>query len=116
MAGYYAVVRKGQDDYLEHIFGFGKKKGSQKKNHTATSPEYLKLYSKFTNAILDYDKYSLDLATKLYDKVGPDAMRKWYSTDRVDAYNNVRRSEKPLSVREYDIQMLESLLRTEANG
>lgn len=33
MAGYYAVVRKGQDDYLEHIFGFGKKKGSQKKNH-----------------------------------------------------------------------------------
>lgn len=33
MGGYYAVVRKGQDDYLEHIFGFGKKKGSQKKNH-----------------------------------------------------------------------------------
>lgn len=33
MAGYYAVVRKGQDDYLEHIFGFGKKKGSSKKNH-----------------------------------------------------------------------------------
>lgn len=33
MGNYYAVVRKGQDDYLEHVFGFGKKKGSQKKNH-----------------------------------------------------------------------------------
>ena len=33
MGEYYAVVREGQDDHLEHLFGFGKKKGSQKKNH-----------------------------------------------------------------------------------
>ena len=33
MSEYYAVVRDGQDDHLEHLFGFGKKKGSQKKNH-----------------------------------------------------------------------------------
>ena len=33
MSEYYAVVREGQDDHLEHLFGFGKKKGSQKKNH-----------------------------------------------------------------------------------
>lgn len=33
MSDYYAVVREGQDDHLEHLFGFGKKKGSQKKNH-----------------------------------------------------------------------------------
>lgn len=33
MGEYYGVVREGQDDHLEHLFGFGKKKGSQKKNH-----------------------------------------------------------------------------------
>lgn len=33
MSEYYAVVRKGQDDYLEHFFGFGSKKGSERKNH-----------------------------------------------------------------------------------
>lgn len=33
MSDYYAVVREGQDDHLEHLFGFGRKKGSQKKNH-----------------------------------------------------------------------------------
>lgn len=32
MTEYYAVVREGQDDHLEHLFGFGKK-GGQKKNH-----------------------------------------------------------------------------------
>lgn len=32
MSEYYAVVREGQDDHLEHLFGFGKK-GGQKKNH-----------------------------------------------------------------------------------
>lgn len=32
MSEYYGVVREGQDDHLEHLFGFGKK-GSQKKNH-----------------------------------------------------------------------------------
>ena len=32
MSEYYAVVREGQDDHLEHLFGFGKK-GSKKKNH-----------------------------------------------------------------------------------
>ena len=32
MSEYYAVVREGQDDHLEHFFGFGKK-GSKKKNH-----------------------------------------------------------------------------------
>lgn len=30
---YYGVVRKWQDDHLEHLFGFGSKKGSEKKNH-----------------------------------------------------------------------------------
>lgn len=33
MSEYYAVVREGQNDHLEHLFGFGSKKGSQKKNH-----------------------------------------------------------------------------------
>lgn len=33
MSEYYAVVREGQDDHLEHLFGFGSRKGSQKKNH-----------------------------------------------------------------------------------
>ena len=33
MSEYYAVVREGEDDHLEHLFGFGSKKGSQKKNH-----------------------------------------------------------------------------------
>lgn len=32
MGEYYAVIRDGQDDHLEHLFGFGKK-GGQKKNH-----------------------------------------------------------------------------------
>lgn len=32
MSEYYAVVREGQDDHLEHLFGFGKK-GSTKKSH-----------------------------------------------------------------------------------
>lgn len=30
---YYGVVRYSNNDYLEHFFGFGKKKGAQKKNH-----------------------------------------------------------------------------------
>ena len=30
---YYGVVRYSNNDHLEHFFGFGKKKGSQKKNH-----------------------------------------------------------------------------------
>ena len=33
MSKYYAVVRSGQGDYLEHFFGFGSKKGSERKNH-----------------------------------------------------------------------------------
>lgn len=33
MSEYYAVIRSGEDDHLEHLFGFGSKKGSQKKNH-----------------------------------------------------------------------------------
>lgn len=33
MSRYYAVVRSGQGDYLEHFFGFGSKKGSERKNH-----------------------------------------------------------------------------------
>lgn len=33
MSEYYAVIRDGHDDHLEHLFGFGSKKGSQKKNH-----------------------------------------------------------------------------------
>lgn len=33
MSEYYAVVREGQDDHLEHLFGFGSRKGSQKANH-----------------------------------------------------------------------------------
>lgn len=33
MSEYYGVVREGQDDHLEHLFGFGKKKGAQKANH-----------------------------------------------------------------------------------
>lgn len=33
MSRYYAVVRSGQGDYLEHIFGFGSRKGSERKNH-----------------------------------------------------------------------------------
>lgn len=30
---YYGVVRYSNNDYLEHFFWFGKKKGAQKKNH-----------------------------------------------------------------------------------
>ena len=33
MSEYYAVIREGQDDHLEHLFGFGSRKGSQKANH-----------------------------------------------------------------------------------
>ena len=33
MSEYYAVRRDGQDDHLEHFFGFGSKKGSERKNH-----------------------------------------------------------------------------------
>ena len=33
MSEYYAVIRDGQDDHLEHLFGFGSRKGSQKANH-----------------------------------------------------------------------------------
>lgn len=33
MSTYYAVVRDSSGAYLEHFFGFGRKKGSSKKNH-----------------------------------------------------------------------------------
>lgn len=33
MSEYYAVTREGDDDHLEHLFGFGSRKGSQKANH-----------------------------------------------------------------------------------
>lgn len=33
MSEYYAVVREGADDHLEHLFGFGSRKGFQKANH-----------------------------------------------------------------------------------
>lgn len=33
MSEYYAVTREGDNDHLEHLFGFGSRKGSQKANH-----------------------------------------------------------------------------------
>ena len=55
MGDYYAVVRSGSDDdHLEHLFGFGSKKGSEKKNH------------KYVARVKDGDGYRYFYSTTAY--------------------------------------------------
>lgn len=82
--------------------------------HIERAQDYLQLRRSLVRASDEYSALSRKIATKVYNDIGPKPMRKWYSTDRVDARNRLVTVGKKQSVAEYDIDMLASLLRGEA--
>lgn len=101
MSEYYAVVREGQDDHLEHLFGFGKK-GSQKKNHkyftrVQVGSKYRYFYNPAEYAVYQAGKAAEGVASgaksavkAVDDKVGVSALIKKKKTGKAmkDAFHN----------------------------